>query len=129
MNVPKSTLLVAALVFCFAPAIAMADPDFSKLGFTANDLTIYRHVSLPACASVRQENKDPMEPSGGVDAYRHYAHLYAQCQAEMEAQHYGVGVLRVNDVFLGVTCVALGATDPGDDVDPACNIKSYLPKP
>lgn len=110
-----------------ASGTAQADYNYTKLGFTSTDVETYKHLSIPSCATVREENPDAFKPVGGAEAIRHFAHLYAQCQADLEARHATIAVLRVNDVFLGVTCIALGVADPDGPVDDSCNVKSYLP--
>lgn len=105
------------------------DAYYDKLGIWDHDIAAYRNTDIGSCSEVQAENPDPMKPPASVSALRRFAHLYGQCQAALEARHAAVGELRANDIGLGATCVALGLMDTADDIDPACNLKSYLPTP
>lgn len=121
-NALGSAVFAAAIL----PVPALAD-GFSKFGFSQQDVNAYMHLSYAPCMVVRQENKDPMKPTASADSLRHFAHLYAACQGTLEKSGARVELLRVNDMFLGMTCLALGAVDTNDPVDDACNINSYIP--
>lgn len=119
--------LTAAAVFFATASLAFADTHYARLGISNRDLQAYKKLSITSCTTARQENRNPMNPPANIHKLRNLARLYARCQSSLEARHASLGVLRVNDMFLGETCIALGLVDTNDPVMRACNIKSYLP--
>lgn len=124
--------IITAVLLCSlfgAPLAGFADNDYSKFGVTNSDMAAYKRLSIPSCAAAREQNKDPWHPLANVDYLRHVAHLYGQCHNALEHQGAAIGILRANDIYFGMTCVALGTVDTADEVDPVCNIKSAIPGP
>lgn len=129
-------VLVGILTACddsssSASSSASAPPDkyYNKLGLWDHDVDTYKKLQIDSCQTVQQKNPDYMKPPADADTLRHLVRLYAQCQSALEHQHAKVGVLRVNDLGFGVSCVALAMVNTSGDVDEDCNIKSYLPAP
>jgi hypothetical protein len=105
------------------------DTYYGKFGIWNHDLDAYKRLDIPSCAEGRVLDPDFTKPPADPDKLRRIAHLFGDCHQQIATYHYGVGVLRVNDLMLGSTCIALRAVDLDPDLPDACNIESALPKP
>jgi hypothetical protein len=93
----------------------------STLGFTQDDVkrfVTYGNV-IPACAEVARAFPDMSAvPHQQV---RHVIRRQAVCRAGPKSRNAGLGVFRVEDSLLGLTCVSLRMMEPAEDLEPACN--------
>lgn len=126
--ISQAGAIITLGLFCAFSGAAVAATYYDKLGISDRDIIAYKQTSIPACRTAMHENKDPMKPPGNVAVLRHFVRLYAQCQRGLENQNAPIGVLRVNNLWFGMTCIALGAIDVDNPIMPECNMKSYLPK-
>ena len=107
-------------------APALANTDYSKFRISDADIAAYKSTNITACQQVQAQNRDFMKPPANIPTLKHFVRLYAACQRSLESAHAPRGVLRVNDVGFGATCIALGVLDTTENLIPECNMKSYL---
>lgn len=110
---------------CFAVP-AVAEPDYSKFHISGHDIDAYKSTHVVPCREIQEQDPDFTKPPSNVPTLKHFVRLYAACQSGLEAIHSPVGVLRVNNVGFGATCVALALLDSKESLMNECNMKSYL---
>jgi hypothetical protein len=118
-----------ALVIVPAARPAVADTYYDKLGVYDHDIDAYKSTSIAVCRTVQHENPDFMKPPANTSALKHLVRLYAACQHSLVHAHTPIGVLRVNNIGFGATCMALAVVDNAEPLMSECNEKSYLPAP
>jgi hypothetical protein len=118
---------VAALVLaCSLGGTTLAE-YYGKLGYSSEDVEKYKAMAATIGSCKMALALDPHDPEKmNVKTAPRLAALYGQCGKALEARRASIRVLRVNDTFLGMQCIAVGLSDY---VVPACNYESHLPKP
>jgi hypothetical protein len=119
--------LTACILWITLGTPALADEYYDKFGIHASDITAYKGLSIPSCQAGLHDDPDPLKPSGNAAQLRHFAHLFGACHIALQQRRATIGIRRFNDLLLGMTCMALGAVDTDDPVDPMCNLESSLP--
>lgn len=111
-----------------APATTR-DTYYDKFGLWDHDIAAYRRVNIEPCQMGLAEDQDPMRPPADATKLRRYAHLFGDCHRALKDQGAKIGLLRVNDMNLGMTCFALRLADTTDDLPGDCDLESALPGP
>jgi hypothetical protein len=118
---------VILVIACAAVPLSASAEYFSKFGYSSDDVQRYKEMAATIGSCRTALLLDPHDTEKmNVRTAPHLATLYGQCGKALQARHASVQVLRVNDTFLGMQCIAVGVSGA---VVPACNYPSHLPKP
>jgi hypothetical protein len=117
---------ILILACAAVPSLACAE-YFSKFGYSSDDVQRYKAMAATIGSCRTALLLDPHDPDKmNIHTAPRLATLYGQCGKALQSRRASIQILRVNDTFLGMQCIAVGLADV---VVPACNYPSHLPKP
>lgn len=118
--------LLTSVFFVVAVGAASAE-NYSAFGFTSNDVDAYKELAstIPSCSKALANDDHDLK---NMNIYRSalLAPLYGQCRHELKVRHVRIQIMRVNDLWLGMNCLAI---ETAQSDDPACHLPSSLPNP
>jgi hypothetical protein len=127
MRLLRFATIAGLCVIWLGRTIALADDYYDKFGIHARDVSAYRNLPIPSCQAGLHDDRDPLKPPADACQATSLRAFIWGLPRSVEQRHAVIGVLRFNDMLLGMTCIALGSVDVDDPVDPMCNVKSALP--
>lgn len=117
--------LGAGLMLVAACTTAAVAATYERYGVSGGDVADYDKAtaSLSACTAARSADRDPLHPSGNPRILMHVASLYGRCGEELRKRRSSDGAIRTNDLFLSLTCAALGPAGGGSSSVSACSAR------
>jgi len=123
MNFLRSLLSLIVFNFCVGTA---SGENYSAFGFSSDDVNAYKAeaASIPSCTKALTNDDHDLKT---MNVYHSavLAPLYGQCRHELKLRRVRIQIMRVNDLWLGMHCLAIEAA--GSDA-PACHLPSSLPQ-
>lgn len=122
------TIALAALV---ASTNASANAaSYSAFGINDKDIADWKAMTarISPCMIAKAAIPDETHPPADAPLIARVATLHGQCRHELKMQHASLGVMRTEDLDLGMLCITI--TMLGSDAHdvPACTLPSSLPK-
>jgi len=104
--------------------------SYSAFGINDKDIGDWKAMTarISPCMVAKAAIPDEMHPPADAPLIARVATLQGQCRHELKMQHASLGVMRTEDLDLGMSCITLAMLGYDAHDVPACNLPSSLPK-
>jgi len=104
--------------------------SYSAFGINDKDIGDWKAMTarISPCMVAKAAIPDEMHPPADAPLIARVATLQGQCRHELKMQHASLGVMRTEDLDLGMSCITIAMLGYDAHDVPACNLPSSLPK-